>query len=181
MTNPSDASTSDPVISLRNVSMSYGSRRVLDGVDLDVYRGEILVLLGGSGSGKSTLLKHVLGLTKPDGGNIRINGVDIISCDPSELAAIRRRIGVAFQASALFNSLSVADNVALPLQELTRLADFGFTGKFAGEIILRSDEISTEISFDGFGLSKKEQRQPVSSTCTPRPRAPLMIRLRSLT
>ena len=123
MTNPSDANTSDPVISLRNVSMSYGSRRVLDGVDLDVYRGEILVLLGGSGSGKSTLLKHVLGLTKPDSGCIRINGVDIISCDPSERAAIRRRIGVAFQASALFNSLSVADNVALPLQELTRLAD----------------------------------------------------------
>ena len=123
MTNPSDANTSDPVISMRNVSMSYGSRRVLDGVDLDVYRGEILVLLGGSGSGKSTLLKHVLGLTKPDSGSIRINGVDIISCDPSELAAVRRRIGVAFQASALFNSLSVADNVALPLQELTRLAD----------------------------------------------------------
>ena len=123
MTNPSDANTGDPVISIRNVSMSYGSRRVLDGVDLDVYRGEILVLLGGSGSGKSTLLKHVLGLTKPDTGSIRINGVDIISCGPSELAAVRRRIGVAFQASALFNSLSVADNVALPLQELTRLAD----------------------------------------------------------
>ena len=93
------------------------------GVDLDVYRGEILVLLGGSGSGKTTLLKHVLGLTKPDTGSIRINGVDITSCSPSELAAVRRRIGVAFQASALFNSLSVADNVALPLQELTRLAD----------------------------------------------------------
>ena len=123
MTNPSDANTSDPVISIRNVSMSYGSRRVLDGVDVDVYRGEILVLLGGSGSGKSTLLKHVLGLTKPDTGSIRINGVDINSCGPSELAAVRRRIGVAFQASALFNSLSVADNVALPLQELTRLAD----------------------------------------------------------
>ncbi len=123
MTNSSDANTRDPVISIRNVSMSYGSGRVLDGVDLDVYRGEILVLLGGSGSGKSTLLKHVLGLTKPDGGSIRINGVDIISCDPSELAAVRRRIGVAFQASALFNSLSVADNVALPLQELTHLAD----------------------------------------------------------
>ena len=123
MTNPSAPNNVDPVISIRDVSMSYGSRRVLDRVDLDVYRGEILVLLGGSGSGKTTLLKHVLGLTKPDTGSIRINGVDITTCSPSELAAVRRRIGVAFQASALFNSLSVADNVALPLQELTRLAD----------------------------------------------------------
>jgi phospholipid/cholesterol/gamma-HCH transport system ATP-binding protein len=123
MTNSMTPNTGVPVISIRDVSMSYGSRRVLDQVDLDVYRGEILVLLGGSGSGKTTLLKHVLGLTKPDTGSIRINGVDITSCAPSELAAVRRRIGVAFQAGALFNSLSVADNVALPLQELTHLAD----------------------------------------------------------
>jgi len=90
---------------------------------IDVYRGEILVLLGGSGSGKSTLLKHVLGLAKPDAGSVTINGVDITSCSPSELGAVRRRIGVAFQAAALFNSLSVEENVALPLRELTRLAD----------------------------------------------------------
>jgi phospholipid/cholesterol/gamma-HCH transport system ATP-binding protein len=123
MTNPDAANAAAPVISVRNVSMAFDSRRVLDGVDLDVYRGEILVLLGGSGSGKTTLLKHLLGLTKPDTGSIRINGVDITSCTAAELAAVRRRIGVAFQASALFNSLSVADNVALPLQELTVLAD----------------------------------------------------------
>jgi phospholipid/cholesterol/gamma-HCH transport system ATP-binding protein len=103
--------------------MSYGARQVLDEVDLDVCRGEILVLLGGSGSGKSTLLKHVLGLAKPDTGNITIDGVDITRCSPSELGAVRRRIGVAFQAAALFNSLSVEENVALPLRELTRLAD----------------------------------------------------------
>jgi phospholipid/cholesterol/gamma-HCH transport system ATP-binding protein len=103
--------------------MSYGARRVLDRVDLDVRRGEILVLLGGSGSGKTTLLKDVLGLAKPDTGSITIDGVDITSCSPSELGAVRRRIGVAFQAAALFNSLSVEDNVALPLRELTRLAD----------------------------------------------------------
>ena len=103
--------------------MSYGTRRVLDGVDLDVYRGEVLVLLGGSGSGKTTLLKQVLGLAKPEAGSITINGVDITSCSPRELGAVRRRIGVAFQGGALFNSMSVADNVALPLRELTRLAD----------------------------------------------------------
>ena len=123
MTNSSAVETGDPVISIRGVSMSYGSRRVLDRVDLDVCRGEILVLLGGSGSGKTTLLKHVLGLEKPESGSIAIDGVDITRCSPSEISAVRRRIGVAFQAGALFNSLSVADNVALPLRELTRLAD----------------------------------------------------------
>ena len=96
---------------------------MLDGVDLDVPRGEILVLLGGSGSGKTTLLKQVLGLAKPDAGSIMMNGVDITRCSPSELGAVRRRIGVAFQAGALFNSMSVEENVALPLRELTRLAD----------------------------------------------------------
>jgi phospholipid/cholesterol/gamma-HCH transport system ATP-binding protein len=103
--------------------MSYGARRVLDRVDLDVHRGEILVLLGGSGSGKTTLLKQVLGLAQPETGSIAINGVDITRCSRSELGAVRRRIGVAFQGGALFNSLSIADNVALPLRELTRLAD----------------------------------------------------------
>jgi phospholipid/cholesterol/gamma-HCH transport system ATP-binding protein len=103
--------------------MSYGARRVLDRVDLDVYRGETLVLLGGSGSGKTTLLKQVLGLAKPEDGSITINGVDITRCSPAELGAVHRRIGVAFQGGALFNSLSVADNVALPLRELTRLAE----------------------------------------------------------
>lgn len=123
MTNLTALQTDDTVISIRGVSMSYGARRVLDRVDLDVHRGEILVLLGGSGSGKSTLLKHVLGLAKPDTGSITINGMDITCCSPSELGAVRRRIGVAFQAAALFNSLSVEENIALPLRELTQLAD----------------------------------------------------------
>ena len=123
MTNSGPTRASDAVISIRGVSMSYGARRVLDQVDLDVYRGETLVLLGGSGSGKSTLLKHLLGLSKPDTGSITIDGVDVTRCSPSELGAVRRRIGVAFQAAALFNSMSVEENVALPLRELTRLAD----------------------------------------------------------
>ena len=120
---PPNAAAGDPVISIRGVSMSYGGRRVLDQVDLDVCRGEILVLLGGSGSGKTTLLKHVLGLAKPEAGSITMNGVDITRCSQSQLSAVRRRIGVAFQGGALFNSMSVEDNVALPLRELTRLAD----------------------------------------------------------
>ena len=123
MTTSCEAKAGDAVISIRGVSMSYGARPVLEGVDLDVCRGEILVLLGGSGSGKTTLLKHVLGLAKPEAGSITINGVDITCCSQSELGAVRRRLGVAFQGGALFNSMSVEDNVALPLRELTRLAD----------------------------------------------------------
>ena len=113
----------EPMISIRGLSASYGERRVLHGVDLDVYRGEIFVLLGGSGSGKTTLLKQVLALAKPDAGTISVTGTDITSCSASELAAVRRRVGVAFQGSALFNSMTIAENVALPLQELTQLAD----------------------------------------------------------
>jgi len=123
MTNATVTDAGAAAISIRGVSMSYAGRQVLDRVDLDVRRGEILVLLGGSGSGKTTLLKHVLGLAKPEAGSIRINGVDITCCSSSELGAVRRRVGVAFQAGALFNSMSVADNVALPLRELTRLAE----------------------------------------------------------
>ncbi len=120
---PFTISTTEPVISIRGLSASYGNRRVLHGVDLDVFRGEIFVLLGGSGSGKTTLLKQMLGLARPDDGTVIVNGVDITSCSSSDLAAIRRRIGVAFQGAALFNSLTIAENVALPLQELTQLAD----------------------------------------------------------
>ena len=88
MTDSSAAKAGDAVISIRGVSMSYSGRRVLDRVDLDVCRGEILVLLGGSGSGKTTLLKHVLGLAKPEAGSITIDGVDI-----TLLLAIRTRRG----------------------------------------------------------------------------------------
>jgi phospholipid/cholesterol/gamma-HCH transport system ATP-binding protein len=112
-----------PVISIRNVSAAYGARRVLRGVNLDVYRGEILVLLGASGSGKTTLLRQVLGLMKPDAGAITIDGVDITTCSETALQEVRRRIGVAFQAGALFNSLRLQENVAFPLHELTKLAD----------------------------------------------------------
>src|SRR5690242_15807641 len=117
----SKSGAGEPVIVIRGLSASFGSKRVLNAIDLEVHRGEIVVLLGGSGSGKTTLLKQVLGLMKPDSGIIHVAGVDITTCMPSELAAVRRRIGVAFQSAALFNSLSVEENVAMPLQELTDL------------------------------------------------------------
>jgi phospholipid/cholesterol/gamma-HCH transport system ATP-binding protein len=116
-------SAREVAISIQSVSASYGKTRVLERIDLDVYRGEIVALLGGSGSGKTTLLRQVLGLARPDTGSITIAGVDVTSCSADELKAVRRRIGVAFQASALFSSLTVEENAALPLEELTTLAD----------------------------------------------------------
>ena len=112
-----------PAISVRDVVVSYDGRRVLDGINLDISRGETMVLLGGSGSGKSTLLRQMIGLERPQSGQILINCTDLATATANDLKKIRRSIGVAFQDAALFNSMSVEDNVALPLREHTRLAE----------------------------------------------------------
>jgi len=111
-----------PLISIRDLTVQYDGRRVLDGLSLDIEPGETMVLLGGSGSGKSTLLRHIIGLEHPQSGQLIVKDVDIARCSAAELKEVRRSIGVAFQGSALFNSFSVADNVALPLREHTALA-----------------------------------------------------------
>src|SRR5262252_8005583 len=111
-----------PIISVRDLVVEYDGRRVLDGLNLDIQPGEIMVLLGGSGSGKSTLLRQILGLEYPKSGSISIKGTDITRCSHADLTKVRRSIGVAFQSGALFNSLSVEDNVALTLREHTALA-----------------------------------------------------------
>lgn len=110
------------LISVRDLVVEYDGRRVLDGLNLDIEPGEITVLLGGSGSGKSTLLRQILGLERPKSGSISINGTDITHCSQADLRKARRSIGVAFQSAALFNSLSLAENVALTLREHTKLA-----------------------------------------------------------
>ena len=99
----------------------YGSRRILDRVDLRVESGEIMVIMGGSGSGKSTLLRHLLGLQRPTSGSIRLLGMDITGSSPAELQALRRNMGVSFQGGALLSSMTVAENVMLPLREHTAL------------------------------------------------------------
>ena len=110
------------IISVRDLVVEYDGRRVLDGLNLDIELGQITVLLGGSGSGKSTLLRQILGLERPKSGSISIKDTDITRCSQADLKAIRRSIGVAFQSAALFNSLSLEDNVALTLREHTELA-----------------------------------------------------------
>ncbi|MBI4512290.1 MAG: ATP-binding cassette domain-containing protein [Deltaproteobacteria bacterium] len=103
-----------------DVSKRFGSREVYEGLFLEVYRGEILALLGRSGSGKSVLLKLLLGLMRPDRGAILVNGTDIVQLSERQLADVRRGIGMVFQAGALFDSLTVYDNIAYGLQEHLR-------------------------------------------------------------
>ncbi len=125
------ASHTEPVISLRNLRVSYGEREILHGISFDVVHGETLVILGGSGSGKSTLLRTLVGLEKPSDGEIWIEGRDLAKTSSEEMDEIRRKIGMSFQGGALFGSMTVGENVALPLREHTRLEDSTI------EIILR--------------------------------------------
>lgn len=111
----------EAVIEVQDLVTHYGERQILDGVSLDVYKGEVMVIMGGSGSGKSTLLRHLLGLRKPTSGSIKLLGKDITRVSNKEMFAIRREMGVAFQGGALFGSLSVGENVMLPLREHTKL------------------------------------------------------------
>ena len=112
---------SNAVITIRDLVTHYGSRRILDGVSFQVPEGQVTVILGGSGSGKSTLLRHIIGLERPSAGQILIKGRDITRLSDEELVEIRKRMGMLFQSGALFNSMTVGENVALPLLEHTRL------------------------------------------------------------
>jgi len=106
-----------PMILIRNLHKSFGDNEVLRGVNLTVEEGTTVVILGSSGSGKSVLLKHMIGLLRPDSGSICVDGEDVTSLSPGELNRFRRKFGMVFQASALFDSMTVEDNVAFPLRE----------------------------------------------------------------
>ncbi len=116
-------SAGDPLVRARGLRVRYGRREVLRGVDLDVYRGETLVILGPSGCGKSTLLRQLEALERPTAGSVEIGGVDVLKASRREMEKVRRMMGVSFQSAAMFNSMTVGDNVALPLREHTDLAD----------------------------------------------------------
>jgi len=104
-------------LEMRGVEKSFGSNKVLNGVDLDVYRGETLVLLGGSGGGKTVLMKHMTGLLQPDQGTVTLEGKVISDLPERDLAWARRKVSMMFQSGALFDSMTVAENIAFPLHE----------------------------------------------------------------
>jgi phospholipid/cholesterol/gamma-HCH transport system ATP-binding protein len=134
-------------IAIRNLAARFGAREILKGIDLDILRGETFVILGGSGCGKSTLLRMIVGLMKPTQGQIWINDLDITQLSEDEFNELRKKIGMAFQNSALFNSMTVGENVALPLREHTDLED-------------STIQIMTRIKLDQVGLSGCDPLMP---------------------
>jgi phospholipid/cholesterol/gamma-HCH transport system ATP-binding protein len=112
----------EPVIIVEGLTVQYGDNTVLDNVSFEVYKGEIFVIAGGSGCGKSTLLRHIIGLETPYSGKIIINGVDTANIEDKEMERLRRGIGMLFQGSALFGSMTIGENVALSLTEFTDLS-----------------------------------------------------------
>lgn len=116
-----DTATREPLIRIRGLSKRFGGKLVLNQLDLDVYEGEILVVLGPSGCGKSVLLKHIIGLLAPDEGEILYRGKSICEMDEEELNSVRKEFGMLFQGAALFDSLTVGENISFGLREHTDL------------------------------------------------------------
>jgi phospholipid/cholesterol/gamma-HCH transport system ATP-binding protein len=136
-----------PMISLRNLRVAYGGREILHGISFDVQRGETMVILGGSGSGKSTLLRTLVGLEKPSSGEVWIQGKNFSTISDDERDDIRKKLGMSFQGGALFGSMTVGENVALPLREHTKLED-------------STIEIMVRLKLDQVGLSGFEDYMP---------------------
>lgn len=135
------------IIEVRDLVVRYGDRTVLDGINFTVRRGENFIILGGSGCGKSTLLRNLVGLMRPTSGQILIDGEDFTAMDDRVRVAVCKRMGMCFQGSALFNSMTVGDNVALPLREHTQLEE-------------STIEIMTKIKLELVGLSGFEDYLP---------------------
>lgn len=117
-----EPSPGDPVLEAHDLVMSFGERRVLDGITLDVKRGEILAIVGGSGSGKSTLMRQLAMLQTPKAGSVHVFGTDVTSISDFSAIPLRRRLGVMFQNGALFGGLTVLENVSVPIREHTGMS-----------------------------------------------------------
>lgn len=139
---PSDGG-GEPKIRLEGVVKSFGKKKVLDGVDLEVAAGESMVIIGASGTGKSVTLKHIIGLMRPDAGRVVVDGVCIGDLDNRAITEFRARFGMAFQEGALFDSMNVFDNVAFPLRRLSH--------KSAAEIRRRVEECLAMVRLEGLG------------------------------
>jgi phospholipid/cholesterol/gamma-HCH transport system ATP-binding protein len=110
-------------VRFEDVHKAFGAKKVLEGVSLEIRRGETMVVLGGSGSGKSVLLRHIIGLHRPDKGRVVVDGEDIAGKDEEDLVPIRKKVAMLFQGGALFDSMTVAENVGYGLHEHTELED----------------------------------------------------------
>ena len=117
MLNPA----ADTIIKVKNFTAAYGKKVIIDNISFEIKEGEIFVILGGSGCGKSTLLKHMIGLYKPSKGKIILDGDDIVEAEGVERIKILKKIGVTYQSGALFGSMTILENVKLPLEEFTNL------------------------------------------------------------
>jgi len=111
------------MIKLVDIHKSFGRQKVLDGINLEIEDGKTTVIIGGSGGGKSVLLKHIIGLLRPDSGQVIVDGVDIATLNDRDMNEIRKKFGMLFQEAALFDSMNVMDNVAFPLREHTKKKD----------------------------------------------------------
>ncbi len=132
-----------PVLALHDLRKSFGAHAVLDGVSLEAARGETVVVLGGSGEGKSVLLKHINGLLRPDAGSVTVLGCAVSRLPEDDLVELRGRVSYIFQNGALFDSLTVGENVAFPLRERTRLGDDEIADRVAA-LLARVDLAGTE-------------------------------------
>jgi len=134
------AQTPEAAISVRHLKMGYGARVLLEDASFNVQRGEILVILGGSGCGKSSLMKNIIGLYRPMGGDVLIDGESIVGATPGEKAQLQRKLGIMYQSGALFGSLTVLENVRFPLDEFT---DIGLEAKnLTARILLHQVEMA---------------------------------------
>lgn len=133
----------DIAISIKDLKKSFGEKQVLKGINLDIVRHKTTVILGLSGSGKSTIIKHIVGLLKPDSGEIWVDGINVAIADEETIFKIRKKVGFLFQSGALFDSMNVFENVAFPLREHTKLSN---------EEILKKVEKALEM----VGLKPKE-------------------------
>jgi len=113
----------DAFVEFKDVHKAFGDKTVLDGITFDIRRGETMVVLGGSGSGKSVLIRHIIGLHRPDRGQVIVDGEDIVGYGEEELIPVRKKVAMLFQSGALFDSMSVVDNVAYGLREHTDMSD----------------------------------------------------------
>jgi phospholipid/cholesterol/gamma-HCH transport system ATP-binding protein len=136
-----------PIISVQELAVGFGGKPLLRHVDFEVEPGQVFVILGPSGCGKSTLLKNMIGLHRPLAGRVLINGEDLTAADEDGLRRIRRKFGVAYQSGALFGSMSLLENVCLPLEEYTGLDD-------------QAMDLTARLKLAQVGLSGSENRMP---------------------